>query len=138
MRVKKRTAHKTSDSQSGLTKKTARQDRFIAMKGTFLSQAKTRAERGDPGCEVAGTGGAGARASAFTQRVGCFSVAVSMENPQGARRFGLNRCHDDEDGTKQKSRRGRTPLGIRPRRLTRQRAFQLDWHALHLVIRQPL
>jgi hypothetical protein len=36
----------------------------------------------------------------------------------------------------EKSRRGRTPVGIRPRRLTRQRAPQSSRVALHLVIRQ--
>lgn len=36
----------------------------------------------------------------------------------------------------EKSRRGRTPLGIRPRRLTRQRALHFNWSALHLVVRR--
>jgi hypothetical protein len=36
----------------------------------------------------------------------------------------------------QKSRCGRTPKGIRPHRLTLERAAQLTWNALHLVVRQ--
>jgi hypothetical protein len=38
----------------------------------------------------------------------------------------------------EKSRRDRTPGGIRPRRLTHQRAVQLCWFALRIVIRQQL
>ena len=40
--------------------------------------------------------------------------------------------------TKKKNRRGRTPKGIQPRRLTRQRASRHCRAALHLVIRRTL